>query len=392
MLLFLIMNKKYFGLERNIFLLGITSFFNDISSQMVTAIFPAFIISVLKSGAAALGIVEGVADGFANVVKIYSGYLSDRMQKRKVFVLFGYTLSVLSRPFYTMFASVGGMIGLRVVDRIGKGFREAPRDAIISLASPKEELGRSFGYHRAMDTAGAIIGPFIAYFILQAFPDRFAYVFMTAFVLGFLAILTVLFVDDVKGAVRSKLLSVSGIKVLSPRVRIYLASLFLLSFGTIPVAILLLKTQSLGLSLASIPLFYSIYNVTYAGLSVVAGNASDKRGPRIVIIVGYLTLILGYIIVGFADTVPVLVFSFLLLGLYQALSDGVSRSYLAQMTSEHERGSAYGLFNAVSGFGALGAGVMGGYLWQVCGPATALAVSSILIILGILVLLQVKKD
>ena len=385
------MFKKYLGLERNVFLLGITSFFNDISSQMVVAIFPAFIVSVLKSGAAALGLVEGIADGFANVVKIYSGYLSDRMQKRKGFVILGYSLSVLSRPFYTVFSSVGGMIGLRVVDRIGKGFREAPRDAIISLSSPKEELGRSFGYHRAMDTAGAIVGPFIAYFILKAFPDRFAYVFMTAFVLGFLAVLTVLFVDDVKGVVRSKLLSVSNFKILSPQIKLYLASLFLLSFGTIPVAILLLKTQSLGLSLASIPLFYAVYNVTYAGLSIVAGNASDKRGPRIVIIVGYLTLIVGYIVIGFANSVSVLVVSFLILGLYQALSDGVSRSYLAQMTSEHERGSAYGLFNAVSGFGALGAGVMGGYLWQVYGPASALAVSSILIVFGILLLLQVKK-
>ena len=284
------MKKRFFGLERNIFLLGITSFFNDISGQMVVSIFPAFVISTLKSGAATLGLVEGIADGFANVVKVFSGHISDRLQKRKAFVIAGYTLSTFTRPLYMVFASVGGMIGLRVIDRVGKGLREAPRDAIISLASPKEELGRSFGYHRAMDTVGAVIGPFIAYLILARFPEQFGYVFITAFILGFLAILTVFFVDDVRGAVASKALSLKNMKLLTPQVNLYLVSIFFLSLGTLPIAVMLLKTQSLGLTLASIPLFYALYNITYAGFSIVAGNVSDKRGPRVVIIAGYMTV------------------------------------------------------------------------------------------------------
>src|SRR3989344_7381741 len=150
------MEKRIFGLPRNIFFLGLTSFLNDFSSEMVFSVFPAFFTSVLKAGAGALGLVDGVAEASSNLFKIYSGHLSDRFQKRKPLVVSGYMLSVLTRPFYSLTSTVGGALGLRFLDRVGKGMRDAPRDAIITLSTPKEELGRSFGYHRAMDTTGAI--------------------------------------------------------------------------------------------------------------------------------------------------------------------------------------------------------------------------------------------
>src|SRR3989338_2419892 len=162
--------KKILGLKKNVFILGLTSLFNDFSSEMVLSVFPAFFTSVLKSGAASLGLVEGIADAASNFIKIYSGQLSDKVQKRKIFVIWGYSLSTLTRPFYILTSSVAGVLGLRLADRIGKGLRDAPRDALISLSTSKDETGKSFGYHRAMDTIGAILGPLVAFFILSRFP------------------------------------------------------------------------------------------------------------------------------------------------------------------------------------------------------------------------------
>ena len=187
---------SFYRPPRNVRLLGLVSFFNDFSSEMVLAVFPAFFTSVLKTGASSLGLVEGVADGVANIIKIYAGRISDAKQKRKPFIFLGYTLSVAIRPLYILVSTVGGVLGLRVTDRIGKGLREGPRDAIISLSTPKEELGRAFGYHRMMDTLGAVVGPFIAYLILARYPTGFHAVFLTAFVVGIFAVVSIFFVRE----------------------------------------------------------------------------------------------------------------------------------------------------------------------------------------------------
>ena len=187
---------RILGLPRNVFFLGLTSFFNDFSSEMVASIFPAFFISVLKTGAESLGLVEGVADAASNLIKIYSGRWSDKIGQRKIFAVAGYTLSVFTRPFYVLAGSVGAVISLRLTDRIGKGLRDSPRDALISLSTTKEESGRSFGYHRAMDTLGAIIGPLVAFVVLSYYPMAFNSVFIIAFIVGLLAIASLWLVQD----------------------------------------------------------------------------------------------------------------------------------------------------------------------------------------------------
>lgn len=191
------LSRKIFGLNRNIFILGLTSFFNDFSNEMILSAFPAFFTSVLKAGAASLGLVEGIADGASNILKIYSGQLSDKLKRRRIFIFLGYGMSVVIRPFYMIMGSVAGVLGLRVIDRIGKGVREAPRDVIISVSSQTGEMGRSFGYHRAMDTAGGILGPLAAYLILSKWPGGFNIIFMSAFVIGLIAVATIFFVKDV---------------------------------------------------------------------------------------------------------------------------------------------------------------------------------------------------
>jgi MFS family permease len=376
-------DKKILGLQKNVFILGLTSLFNDFSSEMVLSVFPAFFTSVLKSGAASLGLVEGLADAASNFIKIFSGNISDKIRKRRIFVVAGYALSVATRPFYIFAGKVSSVLGLRLADRVGKGLRDSPRDALISLSVPKEELGRSFGYHRAMDTTGAILGPLAAYFILRALPNGFNLVFSVAFLAGLFAIATLFFIKEVSGAAASKNLNLKNWANFSPKFKSYLFSVVILSLGTMPIAVLLLKTKDLKLAAASIPLYYAITNVAYAVFSAAAGRWADKIGSAKVLVLGYAFLILSYFTLIFAFDIPLLVLGFLLSGLFFALTDGVHRSYAAGLTAEENRASAYGWLNGLSGLGALFAGILGGYLWQAVGDAKTLLFGAFAVVIGL---------
>jgi MFS family permease len=387
-------DKKILGLQKNVFILGLTSLFNDFSSEMVLSIFPAFFTSVLKTGAASLGLVEGIADAASNFIKIASGNISDRIQKRRIFVIIGYTVSVLTRPFYVLAGTLFPVLALRLSDRVGKGLRDSPRDALISLSVPNSELGMSFGYHRAMDTIGAILGPLCAYFILRAFPYGFNMVFLVAFLVGILALATLFFIKETVGAIKAKNLNLKNWATFSPKFKSYLFSSFILSIGTLPIAVLLLKTKDLGLLVASIPLYYMISNIAFAVFSYVAGRYADKIGAGKVLIGGYLFLILGYAVLMQASGVLTLILGFILIGFFFALTDGIHRSYTAHLTPEATRASAYGWLNGLSGLGALLAGIIGGYLWQRIGDGKTLLIGSVIVIVGLFIfcLTQFKKS
>lgn len=381
--------RKIFGIDRNVFFLGVVSFWNDISGQMVVAVFPAFFQSVLKSGAAALGLIEGVAEGLANIIKIFSGSLSDRVKHRKVFAILGYVISTVTRPIYLLAATPAHVFGIRVFDRIGKGIREAPRDALISLSVPREELGRSFGYHRAMDALGSILGPLAAFFLLRAFPGDFNTVFLLAFVAGVLAVLSFVFVREIVGVVREP----RKLKVLQhypKKFNIFLLVMTVLSIGNIPVTVLTLRTQELGLDLSFIPLFYAFYSISFTLFAPFAGRTADKLGDRRLIFWGYALMCFGYLFIMYDRTLFALALGFLLLGLSSAFTDGTQRSYIGRLTHEDIRGGAYGLFNAAIGIGTMIAGALGGFLWQHGSSSLALSVA-ILIVLGGLILFHFNK-
>jgi MFS family permease len=387
--------KRVFGLPKNIFFLGLTSFFNDFSSEMVFSVFPAFFTSVLKAGAASLGLVDGLADGFSNLFKIYSGNLSDRFQKRKPLVVFGYILAVLTRPFYIFASTVGGALGLRVLDRVGKGLRDSPRDAIVSFSTPKEEIGRSFGFHRMMDKAGSILGPLVAYLILSYFPMNFNAVFLTAFFVGIFTIISLIFISDVVTNHKNQKISlVSAFKSLSGQFKLFILSIFILSIGSLPVVVILLKTQSIGLVIADIPLFYMIYNLAYTGFSMFAGKMGDKFGTKKIIFIGYIVLIISYFFLNLAESPWLLAGSFLLLGLFPALTDGSQRSFASQISNDEVRGSALGLLDAAVGLGAIIAGIGGGFLWQAYGPTMAFIISGIIVVIGLILFFfsSIKKS
>ncbi len=377
------MKDRILCLPRTVFFLGLTSFFNDFSSEMVASIFPAFFVSVLKTGAESLGLVEGIAEAVSNLIKIYSGRWSDRIERRKVFAVAGYTLSAFTRPFYALAGSVGAVLGLRLVDRIGKGLRNSPRDALISLSTSKEEIGRSFGYHRAMDTLGAIIGPLVAYVVLSYNPMAFNSVFITAFVIGLLAIVSLWLVQDIRQTLQVRRVEAFG--GFSRPVYGYLVSIFILSVGTLPIAVLLLKTRDLGIAIASIPLFYAISNIAYAVFSWPAGRAADVWGTGKIIVIGYGFLMLGYLVLVASSSSVILVMGFLLVGIFSAFTDGVQRSHLSHLVEDRYRGTAYGYLNAAVGFGALIAGIAGGYVWQQFSDTTALITGACVIALGLAV-------
>jgi MFS family permease len=388
------MKERILGFPKNIFFLGITSLFNDFSSEMVFSVFPAFFISVLKAGAASLGLVDGVAEAFSDLFKIYSGNLSDWLQKRKPLVVAGYALSVITRPFYIVVSTVAGALGLRVLDRVGKGVRDAPRDAVISLSTPKEELGKSFGYHRAMDTTGAILGPLVAYILLRSFPGKFNVVFITSFVIGVIAVLTLLFVSDVAtNFVAKKHDLLASWRGLSRRFKLFIFSIFILSVGSLPVVVVLLKTQSIGLVIADIPLFYMIYNISYAAFSLPAGKISDRVGAPSIITIGYITLLVSYFVIAHVSSAWMLAGGFLIFGLFPGITDGVQRSLASQLSDEESRGGALGWLNAAVGFGALFAGIGGGYIWQVYGSGAAFAAAACVVVVGLIpFLLSVRRS
>ncbi len=378
------MIKKLFGVEKNIFFMGLVSFFNDFSNEMIVSVFPAFFSSVLKSGAASLGLIEGIADGFANVTKIFSGHLADKLQKRKLLALIGYMLSVATRPFYLASSVAGHVLGIRVVDRIGKGIREAPRDALLSLSTTTETMGRSFGFHRAMDSLGAILGPLAAFFILEAFPGAFNRVFLTAFFVGLLALFTFIFIREIHvihkhgGNVHLRL------NAHTKEFKRLLGIIFILSLANLPIALLLLRTQDLGLKPNFIPLFYLFFSVSYTTFSVKAGQLSDRVGDKPVILGGYLLIALGYVFMIYDHTLVALAVGFMTFGMGSAFTDGTQRSFAARLTAPEERGSAYGLLNAAIGLGLLCSGIGGGLLWEMFGATTALTVSLSLILVSLI--------
>lgn len=382
---------KILGLQKNVFFLGLTSFFNDFSSEMILSILPAFFISVLKSGAQSLGLVEGIAEAASDFMKIYSGKLSDKIHRKKIFAVIGYSISVATRPFYLFANTVGSVIGLRVTDRLGKGLRDAPRDALISVSSAKEEISKSFGYHRAMDTIGAIFGPLVAYFILLKNPNAFNTVFITAFIIGIFAVFSLALVNEVKTFIENKKNSTKSKYAFSISFKLYLFSIFILSLGSLPVAILLFKTKDLGFLIASIPLFYMIYNISYAIFSTPAGKIADRVGNEKVIFTGYVILLFGYIVLIFSHSLNILILGFLLLGTNAALTDGMQRAYISNLIDTDYKGEAYGYFNAVVGFGALFSGIIGGYIWQNYSDNTALIISSIVIIIGLVLFIVTTK-
>jgi MFS family permease len=358
------------GLSRNVVLLGVVSFFADISSEMVYPVIPLFLTGTLNTPLVAVGLIEGVAESTASIFKLIGGVLSDRVRRRLPFAFAGYGLAAIAKPALAA-ATVWPMaLVARFVDRSGKGIRNAPRDALIAASSDSGSLGRAFGLHRAMDTAGAIAGPLIAIGLLAALDDNYRPIFLIAFIPGVLAVLALLGVREVRQTrTTPEGASFLSLRGYDSRFLVFLAISLLFAAGNSSDAFLILRAHDIGLGAATVVLAYIVYNVTYAGLSYPGGALSDRIGRRPILVTGFLIFALVY--AGFAAVTDDWMIwpLFAVYGGYIALTEGVSRAYVADLVPDERRASAIGLYSASTGATLLIASLIGGALWDFIGPS-----------------------
>ncbi|HYF95200.1 MAG TPA: MFS transporter [Symbiobacteriaceae bacterium] len=376
---------------RNVWYAGLVSLFTDISSEMLVPVLPLFLANVLGAPVRAIGLIEGLAEAMASLMKAFSGWLSDRTGRRKPLMVAGYSLSNFLKPLLGFTGGWGQVLAIKLADRFGKGLRGAPRDALIADSTPVEGRGRAFGFHRAMDTVGAAVGPLLAALILWVGPGQYRWVFWAAIVPGLLALVAIVFIRETgpgekkAGPVlRNWSLSLGA---LPPRLRRFMVIGMLFAIGNSSDAFLILRAQNLGLAAALVPLAYFAFNASYAILSYPAGALSDKIGRKPVIVGGFAAFAVIYLGFAMATRAWMAWPLFLFYGLYYAGTEGVQKAYITDHADREHRGTAIGVYNALTGLAALPASLIAGYLWDVVGAAAPFYVGSVTGILAALLLL-----
>ncbi|HEY7610389.1 MAG TPA: MFS transporter [Alphaproteobacteria bacterium] len=350
----------------------------DISSEMIHALLPVFMVSVLGAGALAVGLVEGVGEATASIVKLFSGALSDRLGKRKMLVALGYGLGAVSKPLFALAPTVGWVLAARFSDRVGKGIRGAPRDALIADATPADQRGAAFGLRQALDTVGALAGPLIAIGLLALFAGDMRAVFWCAIIPGIAAVaVLILFVREPPRAAPVA----AAPRASRPRLRLRdLAALgrpfwavtllgVVFTLARFSEAFLVLRAQGVGLDLAWVPLVLVVMNAVYAVTAYPAGAYSDRVDRRVVLAVGLAVLIAADLVLALASGVFAAFAGIALWGLHMGLTQGLFSALVADTAPTERRATAFGWFNLVSGVVLLLASLVAGALWQWAGPA-----------------------
>ena len=375
------------GITGNVLILGLVSLFTDISSEMIYPLLPLFLTTVLGAGPAFLGLIEGVAESTASLLKLASGIVSDRVRSRKKLVLAGYAISSAARPLTALAASPLAVLFIRFADRVGKGIRTSPRDALIADSIDPAIRGKAFGFHRSMDHAGAIIGPLIATMLLTWFVSDLRAVFWLAAIPGGAAVLLiVLKVREVEPAHRK---ADSNFFEILPtgRLRSYLLILLLFTLGNSSDVFLLLRAGELGVTPARIPLLWTYFHVVKMLATMPFGSLSDRIGRRGVIVAGWGVYALAYTGFAFARTELHVWLLFAFYGLFYGLTEGVEKALLADIADPAERGTAFGWYNFAVGIGALPASLLFGFIWQRLGPPAAFGIGALLAFLAAVLLL-----
>ena len=356
-------NSK-FGISKNVFVLGLVSFFNDVASEMIYPIVPIFLTSVLGAPVAIVGLIEGIAESTASILKVVSGWLSDKFQKRKPFVVAGYSFSAISKILLSLAFSWPFVLIARFIDRFGKGTRTSARDALIAESSENSVRGRSFGFHRALDTLGAVVGPLIALLAIHFLDNNFRLIFFLAFIPACIGILLLLFFvkERKKEANLSPALNLSW-RNLDPSFKIFLLISFVFALGNSSDAFLILRAQNLGLSVTLVVLAYVLFNFTYAIFSMPAGIISDKIGPRKVLLAGFLLFSAVYLFFGLTHSSLFLWLLFPVYGMYMALTEGVGKAYISNLVPQEKTGTAFGVYQTTIGLCTFFASLIAGLLW-----------------------------
>ncbi|MFZ5799410.1 MAG: MFS transporter [Thermodesulfobacteriota bacterium] len=363
--------KTYFGFHKNVFSAGLASFFMDVSSEMIYPLVPLFLANVLGVNKSVIGLIEGIAEATASLLKVFSGWFSDRINNRKWLMASGYGISTLSRPLIAIAAGWLLILSSRFVDRLGKGIRTAPRDAIIAESADRSNLARAFSFHRAMDTMGAVVGPAIALLLLGHFDNNYRLVFWVSMVPGALAVLMIiLFIREKKRdtstlATRPRL----TLRHFDWKVRFFILIATLFALGNSSDAFLILRAQQVGIATALVPAVYLTFNLMYSLAAVPAGMAADRFGRKRIILLGFLLFSGLYYGFGAMETPGAIWLLFILYGLFMGLTEGIQKAFLATIIPAEFKATAFGAYATFVGLAALPASLIAGWLWDHVSPA-----------------------
>lgn len=355
--------KKILGIERNIFFVGLTSFLTDTATKMIYAIMPLFLMT-LGATKTELSLIEGIAESTASVLKALSGWWSDKVGKNKPFMIIGYAFTALLSPLFAFVTTPLQVLIVRFTERIGKGIRTAPRDSLVAGSSEENTKGKNFGFHKAMDNSGAILGPLLATGVLLLFPRDYRKVFLLAAIPGLLGLASIIFF--VKEAKRDKTerLGKISLKDFSPRYYAFMVIIFIFTLGNSTDALLLIKASDIGILDLFIPMIYLIFNAVSVLFAIPAGMLSDKIGRERLIIFGYLLYSVIYFGFGRTSSPVVLILLFAFYGLYSAATDGVQKAMVSDLIDKNKSGTGLGLYNSIVGITLLPASVIAGLLYD----------------------------
>jgi MFS family permease len=365
-----------FGLSRPIWLIGWVSFFTDTASEMIYPLLPLFLTRVLGAGAMSLGVIEGFAEAANSILKVVSGKVADRTGRPKWLMFGGYGLSSTVRPLIAVATGWGQVLAIRFSDRLGKGIRGAPRDAMLAGFADPSQRGRVYGFHRAMDHSGAVLGPLLASAFLYVYPEQYRTLFALTIIPGIIVMAFILAIPAPVTSAPAPPTSAPAPSTSAPAASLRpltapLAVLLLFALGNASDAFLLLRLSDVGVAAFWIPLLWSALHVVKVASSLAGGELSDRFGRRHVIAAGWMFYAAVYAAFAFVDAVTPLIVVFLSYGIYFGLTEGVEKAWIADLAPESRRATAFGYYNAVIGLGALLASLIFGVIWTRVSPQGA---------------------
>lgn len=383
-------------IPRTVWALGMVSLFMDFSSELIHALLPVYLVTVLGASALTVGFIEGVAEATASITKLFSGVLSDRLGQRKRLAVIGYGLAAATKPIFALASTVAPVVGARFLDRIGKGIRGAPRDALIADVTPPHLRGASFGLRQSMDTIGAVLGPLAAMALMTATGGAYRTVFWIAVVPAIIAMaFLVLGVREPatpiaqSGKVPPRLADIARI---GGRFRAVLVVATLLTLARFSEAFLILRARDLGMRVALVPIVLVVMNVVYALSAYPAGVLADRIGRRRILGVGIACLIVADVVLALGTTTVLLLVGTACWGLHLGLTQSLFATLVADTAPPHLRGSAFGVLNLVTGVAMLAASVMAGALWDAHGPSATFLTGAAFTTIALAGMLLIEAD
>ncbi len=391
-------NKKntWRVVPKEVWVLGAVSLLMDVSSEMIHSLLPLFMTAGLGFSAFTVGIIEGVAESTALIVKVFSGALSDYLGKRKFLTVLGYTLGALSKPFFALAQMPAAVFGARIMDRIGKGIRGAPRDAMIADVTPPNIRGVAFGIRQSLDTAGAFIGPLLAVLFMFVFANNFRAVFWVAVIPAFLCVALLIFgVKEPHGKVIKSVGNPVGFKNLKAMGSAYWAVVIvggLFSFARFSEAFLVLRARDAGVALAAVPAVMVCMNIIFSVLAYPFGKLSDSMSHRRLLAFGIIVLFASNIMLSVNASIPFMLSGICLWGLHLAITQGLISTMIAAVSPEDKRGTGFGFYNLVAGIAMLCASVLAGYLWQYFGAQYTFYTGAALSVIAFISVSIIKRE